>query len=306
MIPVAPAISYIDLNFLDVPKGIGTGVYVGANGVSLVDPGPGSCLETLRTELAGAGIALGDVRSLLLTHIHLDHAGVTGTLVEQHPHIQVFVHEKGAPHIIDPSKLVNSANQLWGVEGVAKLWGPIVPVPEKNLTILRGGERIDAGGATFHVQYTPGHAVHHVSYFDESSGVAWVGDTGGLRFGQTLFTLPPTPPPDIDIEAWVASLGIIRAWKPETVFVTHCGAYGGAAAHLENFEACLLETAQMARQILEGEGTDEAKYEQFRAWVFAYIARFVSVDDVRSLETVGPLEFSWRGLVRYWRKRGVA
>jgi glyoxylase-like metal-dependent hydrolase (beta-lactamase superfamily II) len=303
VIPVAPSISYIDLNFLDVPKGIGTGVYVGSGGVALVDPGPGSCIDTLRAELARADIGIGDIRSLLLTHIHLDHAGVAGLLVQHNPAIKVFVHEKGAPHIIDPSKLVNSANQLWGVEGVAKLWGAIIPVPAQNLTILRGGERIDSGVGTFHVQYTPGHAAHHVSYFDEASGIAWVGDTGGLRFTPTLFTLPPTPPPDIDIEAWLVSLATIRAWKPQSVFVTHCGAYGNAAEHLDSFETSLRETTDMVRRILEGEGTDEEKYQQFRSEVFASVARVVSLDEVRSLETVGPLEFSWRGLVRYWRKR---
>ena len=303
---VVPGVSYIDLNFWGTPKGIGTGVYASGAGVALIDPGPGSCIDALRVGLARDGIGVGDIRSILLTHIHLDHAGVTGLLVSENPAIRVFVHEKGAPHMVDPSKLVNSANQLWGVEGVARLWGPILPVPETNLTVLSGGERIDTSAGIFDVRYTPGHASHHVSYFDESSGIAWVGDTGGLRFGPTLFTLPPTPPPDIDIDAWLVSLATIRRWTPQTVFVTHCGPYGDAAEHLDCFEASLRDTAEMVRRILEGDTPEGAKYAAFRSEIDACVHRHGVESEVAPLEEVGPLEFSWRGLVRYWRKKGLA
>ena len=305
MTSISPGISYIDLNFCGFPKAIATGVYAGG-GVSLIDPGPGSSLDTLRSGLAGQGIDVKDIQSILLTHIHLDHAGVTGLLVKENPKIKVFVHEKGAPHVIDPSKLVNSANQLWGVEGVARLWGPVIPVPESNLTVLRGGERIGASERMFDVQYTPGHASHHVSYFDAASGIAWVGDTGGLRFGPTLFTLPPTPPPDIDLEAWAGSVKKIRAWKPETVFITHFGPYGAAGDHLDRFEASLRDVAEMARRALEGDDPDEAKYAKFKSEVEAYILRAVPLSEVAPMEHVGPLEFNWRGLARYWRKRATA
>jgi glyoxylase-like metal-dependent hydrolase (beta-lactamase superfamily II) len=300
---VTSSVSYIDLNFCDTPRAIATGVYTGDAGVALIDPGPGSCLATLRADLARQGIAIKDIQSILLTHIHLDHAGATGLLVKENPAINVFVHEKGAPHVIDPSKLVNSANQLWGVEGVARLWGPVIPVPEPNLTVLRGGERISAASSTFDVQYTPGHASHHVSYFDDATGIAWVGDTGGLRFGPTLFTLPPTPPPDIDLEAWAASLAKIRAWKPDTLFITHFGPYGGAREHLDRFEVSLGEVAEMARHALEGDEPEEAKYAKFKLAVDEYIRRSVPERETRPLEHVGPIEFNWRGLARYWRKR---
>ena len=300
---IASGISFIDLNFCDTPRAIATGVYTSDTGVALIDPGPGSCVDALRADLARQGIAFKDIRSILLTHIHLDHAGATGLLVRDNPAIKVFVHEKGAPHVIDPSKLVNSANQLWGVEGVARLWGPVIPVPESNLTVLRGGERISAASSTFDVQYTPGHASHHVSYFDDATGIAWVGDTGGLRFGQTLFTLPPTPPPDIDLDAWAGSLVKIRAWKPETVFITHFGPYGAAREHLDQFEVSLREVAAMARRALEGDEPDEAKYAKFKSGVEEYIRRSVPESETRPLEHVGPIEFNWRGLARYWRKR---
>ena len=302
---IASDISYIDLNFCDTPKAIATGVYASDAGAVLIDPGPGSCIDTLRSLLTAQGIGVGDIDSVLLTHIHLDHAGAAGLLVRDNPRIRVFVHEKGAPHVVDPSKLINSANQLWGVEGVARLWGQMIPVPEANLHVLGERAQIIAGGRPFAVRYTPGHASHHVSYFDDRSGVVWAGDTAGLRFTAKVFTLPPTPPPDIDLQAWRDSLAKIRDWRPETVFITHFGAYGGAAEHLDHIETSLQDVAEMARRIIRTDAPEEAKYEQFKAEVLAYIRSAVDEQEVRPLEFVGPLEFNWRGLVRYWRKRGL-
>jgi glyoxylase-like metal-dependent hydrolase (beta-lactamase superfamily II) len=301
-------VSYVDLNFCGTPKAIATGVYGGDAGVVLVDPGPGSCIDTLRGLLKAQGIAVGDIQAVLVTHIHLDHAGATGLLVEENPKIRVFVHEKGAPHMVDPSKLISSANQLWGEEGVARLWGKVLPVPQANLQILGEHDRIVAGGHAFDVRHTPGHASHHVSYFDEQTGIAWAGDTAGLRFTSRVFTLPPTPPPDIDLEAWRESIAKLRAWRPEIVFITHFGSYGGVNEHLDHLETSLRDVADMAKRALESELTDEAKYDQFKGDVIAYVHRALPQDEIAEiapLEHVGPLEFNWRGLVRYWRKRGT-
>jgi glyoxylase-like metal-dependent hydrolase (beta-lactamase superfamily II) len=297
-------ISYVDLNFCDTPKAIATGVYGGDAGVVLVDPGPGSCNDRLVAMLKAQGIRIGDIQTILLTHIHLDHAGTTGLLVRDNPKIRVFVHEKGAPHVVDPSKLVNSANQLWGVEGVARLWGQVIPVPQENLHVLGDHDRITAGGHVFDVRYTPGHASHHVSYFDEGTGIVWAGDTAGLRFTSQVFTLPPTPPPDIDLEAWRESIAKLRAWRPETVFITHFGPYGNVPEHLDDLERSLTAAADIAKRAIDSNQSDEAKYEQFKNDVFAYIhAAGIAQDEIAPLEHVGPLEFNWRGLVRYWRKR---
>jgi len=298
-------IAYVDLNFQNTSKAIATGVY-GGDAVVLVDPGPGSCIDTLTGLLQAQGIAVRDIQSILITHIHLDHAGATGLLVQENPKIQVFVHEKGAPHVIDPSKLINSANQLWGVEGVARLWGKTLPVPQENLHILGEHDRITAGGHVFDVKYTPGHASHHVSYFDEQTGIVWAGDTAGLRFTSQIFTLPPTPPPDIDLEAWRGSIATLRAWGPETVFITHFGPYGNVPEHLDDLERSLTAAADVVKRILQTDVPDEAKYEQFKKAVFEYIhAAGIPEDEIAPLEHVGPLEFNWRGLVRYWKKRGV-
>jgi len=296
-------ISYVDLNFCDTPRAIATGVYGGDAGVVLVDPGPGSCIDRLVAMLKAQGIRVSDIQTILLTHIHLDHAGATGLLVRDNPKIRVFVHEKGAPHVVDPSKLVNSANQLWGVEGVARLWGQVLPVPQENLHVLGDHDRITAGGHVFDVRYTPGHASHHVSYFDEGTGIVWAGDTAGLRFTSQVFILPPTPPPDIDLEAWRESIAKLRAWSPETVFITHFGAYGNVPEHLDHLESSLADVAAMAKRAIDSDASDDAKYEQFKSDVLAYIRRAVPQAEMTPLEHVGPLEFNWRGLVRYWRKR---
>ena len=192
-------LSWVDLQFRGRPQVIATGLVQGHGGVAIVDPGPTSCLETLELGLQANGIRWPDVRHILLTHIHLDHAGATGTIVREHPHIKVLVHERGIKHMVDPTKLIESATRVYR-DRMDELWGEFAAVPASNLVSLTGGERIEAGGRTFDVAYTPGHASHHVSYFDDSSGVAFVGDTAGVCINGG-YVLPPTPPPDIDVEA---------------------------------------------------------------------------------------------------------
>ena len=221
---IARGVTYTDLMHRGRPRVIATAVIQSPAGVALVDPGPTSCLETLRSALADAGIAIADVRALLLTHIHLDHAGATGSLLRENPDIAVYVHERGAPHMIDPSKLLASAARLYGDEMDA-LWGPFLPVPEASVRVLAGGERIEAADRRFDVAYTPGHASHHVSFLDRESGIAFVGDVAGVRTGHELFVLPPTPPPDIDVEIWAQSIELVRQWRASTLLVTHFGAH---------------------------------------------------------------------------------
>ncbi len=169
-------------------------------GQALVDPGPSSCLDTLLEALDGWR-----PRALLLTHIHLDHAGASGSLVARWPDLEVYVHERGARHMADPGRLLESARRLYGAD-MDRLWGEFLPVPEGNLRVLSGGERIEVQGTPgpFEVAYTPGHASHHVSYLHR--GTAFVGDVGGVRIMPESLTIPPTPPPDIDLEAWHRSL----------------------------------------------------------------------------------------------------
>ena len=235
MITLASGLSYFDLEFERRPRIIATAVVHGTGGVALVDPGPSSTLPRLRAALAASGIAMADVTEILITHIHLDHAGATGTLVREHPRLRVFVHEKGAPHMANPEKLVASATRLYG-DAMDRLWGEVAPVPPAAMTVLAGKERIGAGGRTFDVEYTPGHASHHVSFFDRDSGVALVGDTAGVKLTPDGFVMPPTPPPDVDLEAWRDSLARIERWRPGTLFLTHFGpsAFPGHLAALRD------------------------------------------------------------------------
>src|SRR5262245_26615899 len=298
---LAGGVSWVDLNFLDRPHAIATAVIRGAGSVALIDPGPSSCLNTLELGLDSRGVRFDDVTHLLLTHIHLDHAGATGTIVRRHPHIKVLVHEKGAPHVLDPSKLIASASRLYG-DQMDRLWGVIEAVPQDHMIELTGGERVEAGGRTFEVAYTPGHAAHHVSYLDRSSGVAFVGDTAGVCIDGG-YVLPPTPPPDIDLEKWRGSLDTIEAWSPDTAFLTHFGPVGNVRPHLETLYANLQEMAKWVRQTLNDPGSDEERSRTFADRLRLDMRRQMSEMQIVAYPVAAPFEQLWLGLARYWRKR---
>jgi glyoxylase-like metal-dependent hydrolase (beta-lactamase superfamily II) len=299
---LAPGISYIDVNFLDVPGIIATAVLHGPGGVALIDPGPTSTLPVLRAALERAGIRLTDVRSIVLTHIHLDHAGATGTIVHEHPDVRVYVHEKGAPHMVDPGKLLASATRLWGAD-MDRLWGEVRPVPRELVVSLAGGERIDAAGRDLVVAYTPGHASHHVSFYNADSGVAFVGDTAGICLGRGAFVLPPTPPPDIDPDAWRASLALLEGWRADTLFITHFGAHAPAHAHLTEMADHITLLANLVRASLARPGDDESREAWFTDEIRRELRRRLPDDNARAYEVAGRFDLNWKGLARYWRKR---
>ena len=303
MMALAPGVSYFDLDFQRRRGIIATAVVHGGDGVALVDPGPSTTLPTLRAALSGAGIAMRDVTAILLTHIHLDHAGATGTLVREHRGIRVYVHEKGAPHLANPDKLLASAARLYGDE-MDRLWGELAPVPSAAMAILQGGERISVGGRTFEVEYTPGHASHHVSYFDRESGVALVGDAAGVRMTPGGFVMPPTPPPDVDLDAWRDSLVRIGRWRPDTLFLTHFGPSAPVPGHLSELGDHLDLVSRLVKTSLAREGSDADR----EAW-FAdelrreLLSRRISDADSHAYEVAGRFDLNWRGLARYWRKK---
>jgi glyoxylase-like metal-dependent hydrolase (beta-lactamase superfamily II) len=302
MITLASGLSYLDVQFCGVNGVIASVILHGPGGVAIVDPGPSSTLPALRAGLERAGIALADVRAILLTHIHLDHAGATGTLVRENPALRVYVHEKGAPHMVDPSKLIASATRLWGDE-MDRLWGEMRPVPAGNLEVLRGGERIAAGGRDLDIAYTPGHASHHVSYFSDDTGIAFVGDTAGVRLQVGRVIVPPTPPPDIDLEAWRDSFARIAAWHPETLFITHFGPFSPVAAHLTEMAERLEVTGSLARASLERPGTDEDREAWFTNEVRRDLRRRMTESEAQAYEIAGRFDLNWRGLARYWKKK---
>lgn len=302
MLTLAAGVGFFDLQFHARARVIACAVLHGQGGVAIVDPGPSSTLPVLRSELAGAGIAFSDVRAILLTHIHLDHAGATGTLVREYPHLRVYVHAVGAPHMADPGKLIASATRLYG-DQMDELWGEFAPVPAASMITLIGGERIETGGRVLEVAYTPGHASHHVSYFSAETGVAFVGDTAGVSVVPNGFVLPPTPPPDINLELWRDSLSTIEAWRPETLLLTHFGPKAPAGAHIVELRSHLDLVGRLAAESLGIEGDDAVK----EAWYVERVRRelrcHLSDADAAAYEISGRFDLNWRGLARYWRKR---
>jgi glyoxylase-like metal-dependent hydrolase (beta-lactamase superfamily II) len=250
----------------------------------LIDPGPTSCLETLLEGLGGER-----PRALLLTHIHLDHAGATGSLLERWPDLDVYVHEVGVPHMVDPSRLVKSASRLYG-EDMDRLWGEMLPVPEERITALQGGERLLDGA--FEVAYTPGHASHHVSYLHD--GTAYVGDVGGVRVVEGGPAIPPTPPPDIDVEAWQRSIEQIRSWAPERLAITHFGESTEVEDQLSQVSRRLEDwAARVGRQ----------EVEEFIAGVQAEIVQSIGPEWLDTYAQAAPPEQLYAGLRRYSQKR---
>lgn len=292
---------YIDLHFRGSPRVIATAILQGSDGVTLVDPGPTSCLPALEAGLTQRGLSLRDVRSVLLTHIHLDHAGAAGTIVERVPAVRVYVHERGAPHMIDPEKLLASATRLYGAQ-MDTLWGAFLPVPASQVNVLKGGERLALAGTTLNVAYTPGHAKHHVSYLDEHNGMAYVGDTAGVRVSGD-YLIAPTPPPDIDIEAWQQSIDVIDAWQPVSLFLTHFGPVSPSRAHLARLRAVVTSAADISRQMIEAGGTDEELSKRFAERMRQDARRSLPEHEARALEFAAPFDQLWQGLSRYWQKK---
>jgi glyoxylase-like metal-dependent hydrolase (beta-lactamase superfamily II) len=252
----------------------------------IVDPGPQSTEERLLAALDGER-----PRALLLTHIHFDHAGASGSLVRRWPDLPVYVHERGAPHLASPERLVSSAARLYGGEdGLRDAWGEVIAVPEENLHVLSGGEEL----LGMRVEYTPGHASHHVSYLHEESGWAFVGDVAGVRVQPADIVLAPTPPPDIDVAAWEASIDTVAGWEPQGLALTHFGPIDDPPQQLAAVrEALHAQAALVAENDMEG----------FIAAMHARVAEQAG-DAAAALEQAAPLEHLYLGLKRWHDKRG--
>lgn len=301
---LAAGLDFVDLTFLGRPQIIATAILHGTAGVALVDPGPSTTLDNLTTALTRKGIRFEDVRQILITHIHLDHSGAVGSILAKFPHIEVIVHQRGAPHLADPSKLLASAGRLYQ-QDMERLWGEVKPVDTARLRAIDGGERLTVVGRDIATAYTPGHASHHVSYFDTASRVAFVGDTAGIRRGSGIYIMPPTPPPDIDLEAWHDSGRKILAWDPDTLFLTHFGPQHGARQHLQSMFENIDEWSHIVKRLLADATLDDAhRQERFVDEALAGIKRKVGDTEAADYVRAGGLNYSYQGLARYWRKKG--
>jgi glyoxylase-like metal-dependent hydrolase (beta-lactamase superfamily II) len=249
----------------------------------IVDPGPESTIETV---LAGLGEGW-EPRAILLTHIHFDHAGATGAFLERWPNTPVYVHERGAKHMIDPERLVASATRLYG-DDMDRLWGKVIPIPESSVTVLQGGETVLGD---FRVEYTPGHASHHVSYLHEPTGTAFTGDVAGVRIAGTDLTFAPTPPPDIDVALWHASIETLRGWDPARLAVTHFGEVTeDIPGHLTRVADSLIEMSERVSRLTQAE---------FVASQIAMLEEKVDAVSAKAFEQAAPPDQLWQGLHRY-------
>jgi glyoxylase-like metal-dependent hydrolase (beta-lactamase superfamily II) len=271
----------IDLHFGGRERAIGVYLLDTDRGLALFDCGPSSSLPALEAGLEAHGITLGDIRHLLLSHIHLDHAGAAGSIARAHPDLQVWVSEIGAPHLADPSRLERSARRLYG-DAFDVLWGELAPVPRDSIHIAEGDV---LGWEAFP---SPGHASHHVSYFRD--GTLLAGDAAGVRMPGSEYVLPVSPPPDIDVELWHATAAAIRARSPERLALIHFGVYEDVTAHLDCFER---ELDTWAGRVGEGMELDE----------FVELARAAAGAHVEDYDKVAPLWQCWHGLKRYWDKK---
>lgn len=280
----------IDLHYQGAERVIGCYLLETPDGPALFDCGPASCVEELRAGLGERGLELPDVRHLLLSHIHLDHAGAAGVLVRENPSLQVHVSEIGAPHLVDPSRLERSARRLWG-DAFDSLWGELAPVPEQNVQVA--GERV-VGLDCFPA---PGHASHHVCYIDDD-GTLYAGDAAGVRIAPDSAVLPPAPPPDFDHVAWIETAKEILRRDPRRLALIHFGAFDDVARHVEELLGRLDEwTTWTERGLTEGEFT-----ERVRAGLAADDTR----PDIDAYDRAMPFWQSYAGLKRYWETRGEA
>jgi glyoxylase-like metal-dependent hydrolase (beta-lactamase superfamily II) len=290
----------LDLLFQNNPEGIASYLVAGPGGPVLVETGPGSTVPTLVRELARFGLTPADVRDVLVTHIHLDHAGAAGWWAQQGA--RIHVHHVGAPHLIDPSKLLASAQRIYG-EMMKPLWGEFLAVPAGQVHALNDGDVVEVAGLKFTALDTPGHARHHMLYRLED--IAFTGDLAGIRLSGRPYTRMPTPPPEFDLETWRASIARVRALKFKRLYLTHFGATDDVDAHWTNVEALLAEWTARIREALAGEKERGAVIARLTEWEESRqsAARLTGEDRAR-YAGVGPVDMSVDGVIRYWSKRG--
>src|SRR5712675_2722649 len=248
-------LTILDMNWVGRPHSVAAALLESGGHHAIIDPGPESTYATLREHLHSRGLSAAQLDAVLLTHIHLDHAGASGSLVRDNPRLAVYVHNLGAPHMIDPSRLLASAARLWP-DTLHQLFGETLPVPKENLRILEGGETLTLGTRKLEVASTPGHASHHVSYFDGAEDIAFVGDTAGIRIDNGPYILPATPPPDIDLTLWDQSFAAILEREPSRLFLTHYGFSDKPQAHIAEFRERLYHWCEVAEDALAAAAQD--------------------------------------------------
>jgi len=293
----------IDLNFMGTEEVIASFLMLGTGSAAIVETGPTSCLERLQAGLKANGVSPEDVREVFLTHIHLDHAGASGHLAGLLPNATFYVHELGYPHLADPSKLVKSATRIYG-ERMDELWGEARPVPEERLVVLGDGEEVGAAGGRLVAHDTPGHAYHHLAYLEPDSGSLFAGDVAGIRLPGQSYVRPPTPPPEIDVEAWVRSIENIRKISPATLHPTHFGSYDDVDRHLSELEQRLQDWLLFVEgRSNEGASREEISEELRVKGDAEMLAEGADPGESGRYDLAGNYEMLTAGILRYMEKR---
>ncbi|MDR7587038.1 MAG: MBL fold metallo-hydrolase [Armatimonadota bacterium] len=292
----------IDLRFQNTPQAVGAYLVLGDR-PALIETGPASTLPHLLEGIREAGVDPSRLQAAAVTHIHLDHAGGAGALARLIPHLEVYVHPVGAPHLADPTRLVASAARLYG-EALADLFGEIAPVPAGRLHPLADGETVVLGSRTLVARDTPGHARHHHVFWDPATGDLFTGDVAGVALPGSRYVRAPTPPPDLDVPAWERSLALIRSLRPRRLLLTHFGPHGDVEDLLDRLAESLHRHVELVRRLLaEGAGED-AIVDAVRAAARDEIARRDGADAVARHEVIMPVRQSVLGLIRYIRTGG--
>jgi glyoxylase-like metal-dependent hydrolase (beta-lactamase superfamily II) len=300
---IEPDLWLLDLGFQETAGVIAAYLITDKHGHTLVETGPGSTLGALRHAVSAAGAELDDVTQLLVTHIHLDHAGAAGALLHRLPHARLFVHPAGAPHMIDPTKLIASATRIYG-DRMDRLWGAFEPCPGERVVILPDGAEVRCGQRTLHALHTPGHASHHTAFLDAERRTVFTGDVAGVRLDGAKYVRPPTPPPDIDIGAWRASVDRIRAAEPRALDLTHFGRFADPTRHLDELMRRLDEwTAWVTRRLADGATTDVMVRELKDHSDAEISAQSTDPALAHAYELATPSGMTVDGLVRYVRRQ---
>ena len=293
----------IDLGFRGRRGVIAAYLLVDVGGdLTLIESGPTTTLPALRAGIRAAGFDPARLTSLLLTHIHLDHAGAAGVLARELPGLVVRTHPVGAPHLVDPAKLVASASRIYG-DRMDDLWGEVASIPAEQVVALADGETLSVAGRPLAALFTPGHASHHVAFWDAARGTVYTGDVGGVRMAGTGYVCPPASPPEVDPEAWAGSVARLRALAARRLCLTHGGPFADVEAHLDG----LLPNLAALRELALAELRAGADQTALTAAIHAHVAAALGdagPDALENLEWATPSYLAAAGLTRLLTKRG--
>lgn len=298
-------IETIDLGFQGRGEVIASYLLTGGGSAAIVETGPTSCLDALLDGLAQRHISPEDIEAVLLTHIHLDHSGAAGHVAEVMPNATFYVHEVGALHIADPSKLWKSASRIYGEDRMGELWGEAKPVPEGRIVAFEGErEEVEVAGGRVLAYDTPGHAYHHLAFYEPESKSMFSGDVTGVRMPERSYVRPPTPPPEVDIEAWLGSIQKIRQIQPDSIYPTHYGRYDDVSRHLDELEARLNNwSAFVSERLQENEDRDEIAVLLRDKGDAEMRDAGLSGEDSADYDLAGNYVMLTDGLIRYASKR---